>query len=145
MPRVVSYDLETGNSVRLGSAGGIADEVIFVDPAGRHVLLSTQTSLTATPSVHRIDLATGASVEVQRSQRGVWNWFADQEGMVRVGVDYGQRRTRIYYRDAAGGALRLVEDRQSVRDESIFDSPLTADPASMRHQRRNGPFRGLRI
>jgi dienelactone hydrolase len=120
--RVVSYDLETGKSFRLGAAGGLSDEVIFVDPAGGHVLVSTQTSFRATPSVQRVDLSSGASVEVQRSQRGVWNWFADQRGTVRVGIDYGQRRTRIYYRDAAGGALRLIEDRRNVRDESIFDS-----------------------
>lgn len=119
--RVVSYDLETGRSQTLGTASGFGDEVIFVDPAGRFVLLSTQTSFTSPPSVHRIGLATGASVEVQRSRRGIYSWFADAEGVVRVGVDYGERRTRIYYRDTPGGELRLVDNSRTVRDQSIFD------------------------
>ena len=119
--RIVSLDLETGRSMTLGSAGGLSDQVIFVDPDGRFVLLSTQTSFTTTPSVQRIDLATGAAVEVQPSRRGVWNWFADADGVVRVGVDYGERRTRVYYRDAPGGELRLADNRRNVRDDSIVD------------------------
>lgn len=128
--RVVSYDVETGRGTALGRGGGLADEVIFTDPDGRYVLLSSQTSLTTTPSVHRVDLATGTSVEVQRSRRGVWNWFADSQGVVRVGVDYGERRTRIYYRDSAGGELRLVDNDRPVRDDSIVDAIRFVDDTS---------------
>jgi dipeptidyl aminopeptidase/acylaminoacyl peptidase len=128
--RVVSYDVETGRGTALGTGGGLADEVIFTDPDGRFVLLSSQTSLTSTPSVLRVDLATGASSEVQRSRRGIWSWFADSHGVVRVGVDYGERRTRIYYRDAPGGELRLVDNDRAIRDDSVVDLIRFVDDTS---------------
>jgi len=108
--------------MRLGSAGGFGDEAIFVDPAGRYVLLSTQTSFTTTPSVQRIDLATGAMVEVQPRRYGVWTWFADAQGVVRVGVDYGERRTRIYYRATPTAPLTRIETRRNLRDGSVIDA-----------------------
>jgi len=128
--RVVSYDVETAGGRALGSGGGLADEVIFTDPDGRYVLLSSQTSLSASPSVHRVDLATGASVEVQRSRRGVWSWFADSQGVVRVGVDYGERRTRIYYRASPGEQLRLVDNDRAIRDDSVVDLIRFVDDTS---------------
>ena len=73
--------------------------------------------------MQRVDLATGASVEVQRAPRGVWSWFADGEGVVRVGVDYGERRTRIYYR-AGAGRRRCPWSRRAAtsRDDSVIDA-----------------------
>jgi len=72
--------------------------------------------------VLRIDLDTGASVEVQPARRGVSSWFADAEGVVRVGVDYGERRTRIYYRPDAQSPLGLVETRRNLADDSVIDA-----------------------
>src|SRR6185295_14314970 len=93
--QVMSYDLQTQKLTALGPGGGFVQTVIFIDPLGRYVLLSSLADLQHTPRVLRIDLATGASVEVQPPMRGVWTWFADANGVVRVGVDYGERRTRI--------------------------------------------------
>jgi dipeptidyl aminopeptidase/acylaminoacyl peptidase len=74
------------------------------------------------PRVLRIDLATGASVEVQPPVRGVWSWFADSNGIVRVGADYEEHRTRIYYRAEAQGPLQLVDNRRNSEDDSVIDS-----------------------
>jgi dipeptidyl aminopeptidase/acylaminoacyl peptidase len=134
--RVALYDLETNRVTQLsgggntsggggvggrGGMGGFLDEVIFVDPGARYVLLSTQVNPATSPSVRHVDLVTGRSVEVQPARRGVWNWFADARGVVRVGVDYGERRTRIYYRAAPGAELRLVDTHRNVRDDSVVD------------------------
>lgn len=119
--RIASVDIETGRFFRLGAARGFSDEVIFVDPDGRYVLLSTQSSFTTPPSVQRIDLATRTMVEVQPRLPGVWSWFADAQGVVRIGVDYGERRTRTYYRATPTGQLRLIDNRRNVRDGSIVE------------------------
>lgn len=119
--RVISYDLATRDTKFLGRGGGFVDQLIFVDPGGRYALLASQRDIAEPPSVQRVDFASGATVEVQRPQRGVWSWFADGEGVVRVGVDYGERRTRIYYRAAAGTELVLLENRRNTRDESVID------------------------
>ncbi|HEV2865682.1 MAG TPA: S9 family peptidase [Allosphingosinicella sp.] len=119
--RVSSYDLDAQKAVSLGSEEAFRQEAIFVDPAGRYVLLSSQANLEREPNVLRIDLATGTAVEVQPRVHGVWSWFADAEGIVRVGVTYGERRTRFYYRAAPGAELRLIDTRRNVDDDSVID------------------------
>jgi dipeptidyl aminopeptidase/acylaminoacyl peptidase len=54
--------------------------------------------------------------------RGVWSWFADSNGIVRVGADYEEHRTRIYYRAEAQGPLQLVDNRRNSEDDSVIDS-----------------------
>lgn len=119
--RVISNDLATGKSFVLGSEDGYFDEIIFTDPDGKHVLLSSQTKVNQSPSVHRVDLATQASVEVQPAVKGVWSWYADARGVVRVGVEYDERRVRIHYRDAAGQELRRYQPRLRLTDNSLID------------------------
>jgi dipeptidyl aminopeptidase/acylaminoacyl peptidase len=120
--RVESYDLDSRKLVPLGPGAGFIQEVIFTDPAGRFVLLSSQSGWESAPNVLRIDLATGASVEVQPARRGVSSWFADGDGVVRVGVDYGERRTRIYYRPDAQSPLQLVETHRNLANDSVIDA-----------------------
>jgi len=94
--RIFCHDLTSDKTTALGQSQGLFAEMIFVDPLGRYVLVSSQETLISPPHVERIDLATGRGVEVQRRMAGVWSWFADANGVVRVGVDYGDNRTRIY-------------------------------------------------
>ena len=119
--RVLAHDLAANKTATLGEGGGLFDELIFVDEAGGYVLLATQESWDRTPAVHRIDLETGASVEVQPRRPGVWSWHADENGVVRVGIDYSERRTKIYYRAGPGEELRLVETRRNRPDDSVVD------------------------
>ncbi len=121
--RVLSYDLGTRRNILLGDVNGLlGDDVIFVDPAGRYILLSAQEQVTTYPSVQRIDLATGAATEVQRPRSGVWRWFADENGVVRAGVDYRERALRLYYRSAAGEELRRIATGGHASDESVIDT-----------------------
>ena len=117
---VTSYDLRSRKLTRLGT-GGLYENIIFIDPAGRYVLLSTVENMERTPHVERVNLDTGATVEVQPPVRGVWSWFADANGVVRVGVDYGERRTRIHYRADARSPLVLIETRRNFEDDSVID------------------------
>lgn len=121
--RAGSIDLATGVTTPLiGGNGILGDDVIFVDPAGQYVLLSSQQSLTDYPSVDRIDLATGRSAVVQQSRPGVWNWFADAAGVVRAGVEYGDNRIRLHYRSAAGQSLRRIEPRAAAGTSTVIDA-----------------------
>ena len=120
--RVVSYDLQTSRTALLGGPNGfMGDDVIFVDPDGRYILLSAQERPTSYPAVQRVDLATGTAVEVQPSRRGVWNWFADENGVVRAGVDYGARRFTLFYRRNPQDPLRRINTRRYPADDSVID------------------------
>ena len=120
--RLLVHNLDSHRTMMLGTSAGLVDELVFTDPAGRYVLLTHQDAIENPPSVHRVDLTTGESVEVQPEHRGVWGWFADANGVIRVGVDYGERRTRIYYRPTPGAELRLVESRRNLVDNSVVDA-----------------------
>jgi dipeptidyl aminopeptidase/acylaminoacyl peptidase len=119
--RISSHELATGTSRFLSDTGSFSDEVIFTDPAGEYVLLSSMSAKESSPSVRRVDLATGQSAVVQAPQKGVWSWHADPAGVVRVGVDYDTRRPRIHYRGAAGEPLRRYEPRLKLTDNSVID------------------------
>ncbi|HEX9932994.1 MAG TPA: S9 family peptidase [Allosphingosinicella sp.] len=119
--RVASYEIATGEARPLEAGRGLASDVIFTDPDGRYVLLSTPPAAFSPPAVYRVDLASGAATMVQPNRRGVLSWFADSDGVVRVGVDYGERRTKIYYRAAPGAELRLVDTQRNVQDDSVVD------------------------
>lgn len=120
--RVQSYDLQLRKLTPLGAGAGFLQDVIFIDPDGRYVLLSSQERIDRPPNVQRIDLNSGEAVEVQRARRGVYSWFADSLGVVRAGVDYGERRTKIYYRSDANSPLALVETRRNLADDSVIDA-----------------------
>jgi dipeptidyl aminopeptidase/acylaminoacyl peptidase len=122
LQRIQSYDLATQKLTVLGPEAGILQELIYIDRAGRYVLLSNVERLERPPNVLRVDLETGAAVVVQPGQRGVYSWYADGDGVVRVGVDYGERRTRIYYRASAAAPLSLVETRRNLEDDSVIDA-----------------------
>lgn len=124
MTRLISYDLKTGevSEIKAG-AGLVGDNVIHTDPDGRYVLLSAQKDADDSPSVWRVDLATGAAVEIQRKKADIWSWFVDDAGNVRGGISYGSGSWTIYRRDPATGELkRAGSGRVLPNRESAIDS-----------------------
>ena len=120
--RIFCHDLASDKATPLGQSQGLFANVIFIDPLGRYALVSSQETIISTPHVERIDLATGARVEVQRRMSGVWSWFADANGVVRVGVDYGENRARIYYRSTPDAPLARADTRRDLLDGSAIDT-----------------------
>jgi dipeptidyl aminopeptidase/acylaminoacyl peptidase len=120
--RILAHDLAAVKTTQISQSRGLFADTIFVDPEGRYALIAAQTSLESTPNVQRVDLDTGTSVEVQRRMPGVWTWFADANGVVRVGVDYEDRGARIYYRNATEAQFRRAQTRQDLRDGNVVDA-----------------------
>ncbi|HEX8667635.1 MAG TPA: hypothetical protein VF727_04600 [Allosphingosinicella sp.] len=75
LTRLTRHDLKTGQSTDIGQGGGfLRDNVVFTDPDGRYVLVAAQKDLDDSPAVVRVDLATGASTEVQKKKAGILSW-----------------------------------------------------------------------
>lgn len=122
--RLSRYDLATGQMMAVGNPKGLlGDHVIYTDPDGRFVLLSAQETIDQSPSVERIDLATGESVEVQKKRRDIWEWIADGSGTIRAGISYasGDRWT-LYTRDPATGEIDRLAKGKTPEPDSAVDA-----------------------
>lgn len=126
--RLALYDMASKTSrviVRPGQ-GLEGDDVLHVDPAGGWILLSVQKSIFDYPSVFRVDLSSLAFSEVLKPRNDVWEWFADDSGVVRLGISFSSYRTRVWYRPTEQEPFKLIakpriSDEKAMRD-GLFDA-----------------------
>ena len=121
--RLVRVDINSGAIQLLDpkSRGILAGEVLYADPTGSWALVASQNDVFSYPSVKRVDLTTGDATVVEKERVGVWDWYADDEGVVRAGVAYSDRRWTVWYRDKAGEKLRALRGKFEKDDEGAVD------------------------
>lgn len=121
---LISYEVMTGRKTEIGSSVSLlGDGLLFVDPAGRHILRTKQKEAFSTPSVVRVDLASGQETEVQPPVRNVFAWHVDGRGVVRAGLEIRGRRSALLYRRTATEPLRKIETRNpAFADGSVLDA-----------------------
>jgi len=121
--RLVIVDVATGASrvADPNNRGLLGGDVLYTDPDGQTALVASQDSILQTPAVKRVDLATGKAVVVEKPRPDVWDWYADSDGVVRGGLAYDERSWRLYYRDAAGGPLRVIKGKFDKNSDSSVD------------------------
>ncbi len=125
--RLFHYDFATRAMPFVGKPemGLEGDDVLYVDPAGEFVLLAMQRTIYDYPSVWRFQLSAkpekGAS-EVQRATQGIWEWYADDAGAVRMGMAFERGKVRVLYRRAPGEPLReIAKITEDNFDDTIWD------------------------
>lgn len=121
--RLIDIDLDSGKSqlVDRRSTGAYAGDVLYTDPAGNWALVASQDDPYSYPSVKRVDLATGTTSAVEKPHDGVWDWYADDHGVVRAGVAYDDRRWTVWYRDQPDEKLRKMRGKFDKEDEGAVD------------------------
>lgn len=126
--RAVGFHVPTGKLVYLAqrTAAQNGGDVIWVARDGSpRVMLSYQTSIYTNdpgfwPQVDEINLETGKRRQVAASKAGVFNWYADGAGLVRMGIGASEdgRSRRVLYRDRAGASFKII-DRTKTRDDRL--------------------------
>lgn len=109
--RLVLIQIADGSMTKLFGRSDVVegDNVIHVAEDGSYILVSIQQSIYDYPAVVRYELAPGGKIEtVQNSRDGVWNWVADDKGVVRMGTGWQNRRLKIFYRPDAASDLKLI-------------------------------------
>jgi dipeptidyl aminopeptidase/acylaminoacyl peptidase len=121
--RLIAIDTGSGLSriVDPKSRGIYAGDVIYADPSGQWALVVSQDNVFEYPSVKRANLATGAATLVEKARHNVWDWYADDNGVVRAGIAYEGRRWTVWYRDNPGEKLRKLRGKIAKDDESAVD------------------------
>jgi dipeptidyl aminopeptidase/acylaminoacyl peptidase len=121
--RLIAIDIATGESriVDRKARGIYAGDVLYTDPSGSWALVASQDFVDTYPSVKRVDLATGDSTIVEKPRDDVWDWYADDKGVVRAGVAYDNRRWTVWYREKPDEKLRVVRGKFDKEDDSAVD------------------------
>jgi len=121
--RLLAVDVTTGASRILdGNSRGIyAGDVLYADPSGAWALVASQDDIHSYPSVKRVDLATGKGVQVEKARPRVWDWYADEHGVVRAGIAYENSKWTVWYRDSADQKLRAIRGKFEKDDDSAVD------------------------
>jgi len=120
---LILYDLSTRapKIIRRDGQGLEGDDVLFVDPAGTYLLLSIQRSIYDYPSVFRVSLPDGKMTEIVKEKEPVWEWYADDAGIVRAGVGWMSRRLKFYYRRSEADKFALIGAIKPGDDDAYFD------------------------
>lgn len=130
----VQVDPSTGLGKPLDATpakGTLSQTIIWADPAGRSVLVSSLSAASRLPSVERIDLSTGAKTLIEKPRPPILRWFADADGNVRAGLGYRGTEFAAWYRDAPGDELRKIsmalasgrKDGEDMIETFRFDGP----------------------
>lgn len=110
--RLMALQVSTGKNWLVGprSMGVEGDDLLHVSEDGSSVLLSFQKSIYDWPSVTRISLLDpkDAGRQVQRAVEGIWEWYADDEGVVRMGTGWSNGKMRVTYRKTAEDRFREI-------------------------------------
>lgn len=127
LSRLFFYDLATKTMPFVGrpDMGLEGDDVLFVDPAGEYLLLAMQRTIYDYPSVWRFALTEKpikGVKEVQRPTQGIWEWFADDAGIVRMGMAFDRGKVRVLYRAKPEDPLReIAKITEDNADDKLWD------------------------
>ena len=121
--RLVSIDVDNGTVQVLDrkSQGILAGDVLYADPSGSWALVASQDDIYSYPSIKRIDLSTGSATLVEKARDGIWDWYADDCGVVRAGVAYSGRKWTLWYRDKPDEKLRVLKGKLEKDDGGAID------------------------
>jgi len=121
--QLISYDVVTGATQYIGrkSQGLEGDDVLYVDPSGDWILLSIQKSIYDYPSVFRFDLATGEGKEVSGQRTDIYEWYADDAGVVRMGIGWSSGKYRVVYRRSESENFRMIAKPKIDDEDAVFD------------------------
>jgi dipeptidyl aminopeptidase/acylaminoacyl peptidase len=125
---LVGYNVKTGISQRLGRErqGLSGDDILFVDPKGDYLLMAVQKSIYEYPGIYQVGISDNALTEIVKPQSEIWNWYADDQGVVRMGLAYADRATKIYYRRSNDEKFKLISkikesDSDEKKEEELID------------------------
>ena len=121
--RLFVYNLSKGDYFALPVNSEViwGGDLVHLSEDGSQALISVQDSLRNYPSVYRYALVPDAKPErVVKPQNGVWNWHADDDGVVRLGMGWLRKRLMVYYRSDEAAKFDLVGKLKEGDEKARF-------------------------
>jgi dienelactone hydrolase len=137
--RLVSWSRAGGQGVRLNWRAGAlqGDDVVWVSPQGDpNILMKASLSIYTNlpgfwPWVDRVNVVTGAVNRVLPPRTGIFHWYADATGRVRLGYGYNDERSvsSYVYRADDKGFFKTIDRAAEMKlEELIQPVMLLPDP-----------------
>ncbi len=126
--RVLSVERATGkiNLLARRAAGQNAGNVIWIARDGSpRILLGVQNSIYLEngywPEVKEVDVSTGKMKTVVQSRAGIIDYYADGNGVVRLGYGYDREKRvgKLIYRPNADEAFKTLDRANFGKDQSL--------------------------
>jgi dienelactone hydrolase len=126
--RVLSLERVTGKITLLArrAAGQNAGNLIWVARDGTpRILLGVQNSIYLNenfwPEVSEVDVSTGKMKTVVNARPGILDYYADEQGVVRLGYGYdGEKRiAKLIYRSDAKQPFKILDRANLAKDEGL--------------------------
>jgi dipeptidyl aminopeptidase/acylaminoacyl peptidase len=123
MTRLISYDLATRKFQTLGKKeqGLEGDDLLYTDPKGDWILLSFQATIYDYPAVYRVNLANNKMNEVVGQRADVWEWYADEDGIVRAGIGFDDKTWSMVYRKTEKEKFRSLGKAKYDDENAGYD------------------------
>lgn len=126
--RIVLVELATGTMTRLFARSEVldGDNLVHVADDGSSILVSIQQAIDDFPSVMRHELKPAGKITTAQEPRpGVWEWVADDQGVVRMGTGWLMGQLKVHYRARAGEPMKLLASlKDGAQDQQYFDAVL---------------------
>jgi dipeptidyl aminopeptidase/acylaminoacyl peptidase len=136
--RAVSVNATSAKINMLASreAAQDADDVIWTATDGTpRILMASQMSVYLNdagfwPQVDEIDVSTGKRKLALRGREGIWNWYADGSGTIRMGIgaSLDGRTRRVVYRDGGKGSFKTIDRARTHKDTLTVPSLFLKEP-----------------
>ncbi|MCA1199279.1 S9 family peptidase [Sphingomonas sp. R647] len=135
--RAIGIQTSTGQMVPIADkdAAQRGDDIVWAARDGSaRVMLAYQTSIYIDrpgfwSKVEEVDLATGKRRLVQGPREGVLDWYADRDGVIRMGIgsSLDGRSSRLLYRESADAPVRTVDRAKRGKDRLTVPSLFLRD------------------
>ncbi len=123
--RLLAYDLVSHKARFIGDndEGLIGDDVLWIDPEGKSILLSYQKTIYDYPSVSSVDLASNKRTTIVQPRDSIWHWSADEDGVVRYGYGHIDERhwIAVYRKTQAEPFRQIAKGRDDKDTGADFD------------------------
>ncbi len=100
--------------------GLIGDDVLYIAPDGSYLLLALSKDVFSTPTVFRVSLPDGTMTEMVKARANIWDWYADEAGVVRAGTGWQHGKLRFLYRSGADSDFELIGKIDPKKEETWF-------------------------
>lgn len=149
--RLYAYDIDSEKFRALDNKiGGLdGDDVLWMDPEGKSMVMAFQASPYDYPDIWSMDLATARAKQVTSGYEHIWNWYADSSGVARYGFGYlDDHNWQMVYRSSAKDHFKLVAHGNDDRDSSdlidgVFRLTLDSDTGYTFARDAKDPYWGL--